>query len=347
MRRKGEKSENSASSPGLPLQSSGEKMPPWPVFKQIHHLAKVECRMLCLKAHSAEYCVGSSRESRIEEAMIVKFHVAAVQTKTFLGPDEQKRNMESAGEYVAEAAKQGAKFICFPETYPGPWKAPLSYSPILPLTEMARKHGVYIVAGANCPVPDDPARGYTSQVLVGPDGLIGRYNRTIPKGPWIYKGGRFWDYDYQEADDVPVFDTPFGKVGILICSEVYSPELSRLLALKGAEIIFLPAGVSKYELQETWRNLIWSRAIENLAYTVTCQNILGAEHGLAMICSPEEILIESLKPGIFIAECDFDRIRWLRKQKDLYGPPMPWRTKPGILRDWRRPEIFRKNFPDW
>ena len=245
MRRKGEKSENSASSPGLPLQSSGEKMPPWRVFKQIHHLAKVECRMLCLKAHSAEYCVGSSRESRIEEAMIVKFHVAAVQTKTFLGPDEQKRNMESAGEYVAEAAKQGAKFICFPETYPGPWKAPLSYSPILPLTEMARKHGVYIVAGANCPVPDDPARGYTSQVLVGPDGLIGRYNRTIPKGPWIYKGGRFWDYDYQEADDVPVFDTPFGKVGILICSEVYSPELSRLLALKGAEIIFLPAGVSK------------------------------------------------------------------------------------------------------
>ncbi len=96
--------------------------------------------------------------------------------------------------------------------------------------------------------------------------LVGRYNRTIPKGPWIYKGGRFWDYDYQEADDVPVFDTPFGKVGILICSEVYSPELSRLLALKGAEIIFLPAGVCKYELHETWRNLIWSRAIENLAY---------------------------------------------------------------------------------
>jgi len=28
-------------------------------------------------------------------------------------------------------------------------------------------------------------------------------------------------------------------------------------------------------------------------------------------------------------------------------PPMPWRTKPGILRDWRRPEVFRKNFPDW
>jgi predicted amidohydrolase len=264
-----------------------------------------------------------------------------------LEADAQEKNIEKAREYVAEAAKQGAKFICFPETYPGPWKAPLSYSPVAPLEEMARKHGVYIVAGANCPVPGNPKRGYTSQVLVGPEGLVGRYNRTIPKGPWIYKGGRFWDYDYQEDDELPVFDTAFCKVGILICSEVYSPELSRLLALKGAEVIFLPAGICKYELHETWRNLIWSRAIENLAYTVTCQNILGAEHGLAMICSPEEILVESVKPGIFIAECDFERIRWLREERDLYGPPMPWRTKPGVLRDWRRSELFRKNFADW
>jgi predicted amidohydrolase len=277
----------------------------------------------------------------------MKIKVAAVQTKTFLEADEQKRNIEKAREYVAEAAQQGATFICFPETYPGPWKAPLSYSPVAPLEEMAREHHVYIIAGANCPVPGNPERGYTSQILVGPEGLIGRYNRTTPKGPWIYKGGRFWDYDYQEGVELPVFDTPFCKVGILICSEVYCPELSRLLALKGAEIIFLPAGVCKYELHETWRNLIWSRAIENLVYSVTCQNILGAEQGLAMICSPEEIVVESTKPGIFIAECDVERIRWLREEKDLYGPPMPWKTKPGVLRDWRIPNLFRKNFSDW
>jgi predicted amidohydrolase len=282
-----------------------------------------------------------------KEMVSMKVKVAAIQTKTFLEADEQTRNIEKAREYIAEAAEQGAKFICFPETYPGPWKAPLSYSPVEPLREMARKHDVYIVAGANCPVPGNPERGYTSQILVGPDGSVGRYNRTIPKGPWIYKGGRFWDYDYQEGDDLPVFNTPFGTVGILICSEVYVPELSRLLALKGAEILFLPAGVCKYELHATWRNLIWSRAIENLAYTVTCQNILGAEHGLAMICSPEEIIVESTKPGIFIAECDIDRIRWLRKETDLYGPPMPWNAKPGVLRDWRRSDVYRKNYPDW
>ena len=277
----------------------------------------------------------------------MKVRVAAVQTKTFLEADEQKKNIEKAGEYVAEAAGQGAQVVCFPETYPGPWKAPLKYSPVDALEEMAAKHDVCIVAGANYPVLGKPEKGYCSQILVGPKGLIGRYNRTLPKGPWIYKGGRFWDFDYQEADEVPVFETPFGKVGILICSEVYSPELSRLLALKGAEMIFLPAGICKYELHDTWRNLIWSRAIENLAYTVTCANILGAEKGLAMICSPEEILLESTRPGIFIAECDLDRIRWLREEKDQYGPPMPFNTKPGVLRDWRRSGLFRKNFPDW
>ena len=146
------------------------------------------------------------------------------QTQTFLEAVEQKKNIERAREYVAEAARQGAKFICFPETYPGPWKAPLSYSPVKPLEEMASEYGVYIVAGANWPVPGKPDRGYCSEVLIGPKGLIGRYNRTLPKGPWIYKGGRFWDFDYLEDNELPVFDTPFCKVGLLICSEVYVPE---------------------------------------------------------------------------------------------------------------------------
>ena len=271
--------------------------------------------------------------------------VAAIQTQTFPEADEQKKNIAAAREYVAQAADLGAQFICFPESYPGPWKTPLSYSPVAPLEEMAAKHNVHLIAGAFCPVPGAPGRGYASTVFIGPNGLIGRYNRTIPKGPWIYKGGRYWDFDYQEADELPVFATPAGKIGILLCSEVYVPELSRILALKGAEIIFLPAGVWKRDLQETWRNLIWSRAIENLAYTVTCQNIFEKEPGLAMICSPEEILRESTQPGIMVADCDLERIRWLREEMDQY-PPKAYKTKPGIFRDWRSPGLFKKNWTE-
>ena len=118
----------------------------------------------------------------------MKIKVAAIQTKTFLEADEQTKNIEKAREYVAEAADLGAKFVCFPETYPGPWKAPLSYSPVEPLQEVAGKHDVYIVAGANCPVPGDPGRGYTSQILVGPDGSVGGTIERFPRDPGSIKG---------------------------------------------------------------------------------------------------------------------------------------------------------------
>ena len=92
----------------------------------------------------------------------MRVKVAAIQTKTFPEADEQKENIRKTRDYVAEAADQGVQFICFPEAYPGPWKAPLSFSPVKPLEEMASKHGVYIVAGANCPVPGKSNRGYCS-----------------------------------------------------------------------------------------------------------------------------------------------------------------------------------------
>ncbi len=276
----------------------------------------------------------------------MKVQVAVIQTETYHLGDKDK-TLAQASRYVREAAEMGAQIICFPETYPGPWRVPLDYSPVEALSQAAAKHDVYIVAGANEPLKEDPSRGHASQVLIGPQGLIGRYNRTIPPGPWLYKGGRFWDLDYKEGDELPVFETPLGKVGVLVCSEVYAPELSRVLALKGAEMVFLPAGISKYELHETWRTLIWARAIENLMYTFTCQNILGIERGLAMICSPEEVLVESEKPGVFVAECDLERIRWLRETKDRYELPLPFKAKPGVLRDWRRPELYRKACPEW
>ena len=87
--------------------------------------------------------------------------------------------MERAFRYIDDAVSAGARIVCFAEACPGPWKAPLSYSPVKPLEEMAFRHGVYTVAGANWPVPGRPEKGYCSEILVGPKGLIGRYNRPI------------------------------------------------------------------------------------------------------------------------------------------------------------------------
>ena len=98
-----------------------------------------------------------------------------------------------------------------------------------------------------------------------------------------------------------------------MCSEVYMPEVARALALRGAELIFMPAGTDKRRLWATWRTLIWARAIENLAVVVTTQNLFNhGERGLAMVAAPEEILFESTAPGLSVVDVDLDRLRAMR-----------------------------------
>jgi predicted amidohydrolase len=135
-------------------------------------------------------------------------------------------------------------------------------------------------------------------------------------------------------------------VGLAMCSEVYMPEVSRALALRGAEIIFLPAGANKQKLWATWRNLIWARAIENLAIVVTTQNLFGQDdQGLAMVASPEEIIFESTKAGLFVVDVDLKRMRELRHSRDEVGSSARNAAKAGVLTQWQRPELYDTFFP--
>ena len=121
--------------------------------------------------------------------------------------------------------------------------------------------------------------------------------------------------------------------------------MSRALALRGAEIIFLPGGVDKLKLWDTWRNLIWSRSIENLAITITTQNLFSeSETGLAMVATPEEILFESTSAGMSVVDIDLSRIRDLRSQDDEVLSANSNGAKAGVLDQWQRPELYDKFF---
>jgi predicted amidohydrolase len=272
------------------------------------------------------------------------FRIAVVQPR--IRPEEGEGNVKYACEYIAEAAGLGARIVCFPELYPGPWAASLDYDPLPTLGEAARDHGVHVLAGMVEEVPGEPERHHVALVLIGSDGEeVGRYRRMIPEGPWIYKGAPFHGLDYKSGAELPVFDLGDTTIGLLMCSELYVPELARMLAVAGAEIIFMPAGNWKKGQWETWRILMRARSIENLAYTATCQNIVGTEGrhpGLAMICSPEEILAESSGVGVLVADCDLDRLRMLRREEDRRDFPDQKACKTGVLWQWYRPDLFRK-----
>jgi predicted amidohydrolase len=270
------------------------------------------------------------------------FRIAVVQPISHR-PGDDEANVADAVRTIEQAARQGADFICLPETYPGPWRMPVTFDPTDAMVQAAAQHRVHVVFGTIEPIDAKLGTAYNLICMAYPDGRpLARYRRTHPNGPWIYTGGAEWEFKWVAANEFPVFDTVHGKVGLAMCSEVYVPEVTRALALRGAELIFMPAGTDKRRLWATWRALIWARAIENLAIVVTTQNLFApTDRGLAMVAGPEEILFESTAPGISFVDVGLERIRFLRGTRDELGSSADCAVKQGLLGpQWQRPELY-------
>ena len=170
-------------------------------------------------------------------------------------------NVEEFCRFVARAAQMGASIVCLPEgiTVVGTGLSYVEAAEPVPgpttrrLGAAAREHKLYIVAGIY--EREGPAV-YNTAVLLGPDGgLAGKYRKVCLPREEI-EGG------ITPGEELPVFDTAFGRVGIMICWDVFFPEPARVLARKGAEIIFLPIWGGNLTLAQ-------ARAIENQVYLVS------------------------------------------------------------------------------
>jgi len=107
---------------------------------------------------------------------------------------------------------------------------------------------------------------FNSAVLIDPDGeVIGRYSKTH-----FAQGYRVNPDFYRPGDDYPVFDTPFGKAAILICYDRQLPEPARIMALKGAQVLFVPSFGSWTDPGGWNTNLLRTRAYENGFPLVFC-----------------------------------------------------------------------------
>jgi predicted amidohydrolase len=270
----------------------------------------------------------------------VQIRLAAIQPRSSSGVDEA-RNAGAALGWLDRAADEGADIVLFPEGYPGPANPVNQYESIEPLARRAAQLGLHVVASRI-----EPAAGgghhMTVHLIDDHGATAGVYRRTSPRGPYIYRDLDAWDFDYvHSSDEPPVFETRLGRIGLLVCSEVYVPELSRILALKGADLIAYPAGGAINELLATWRPLVWARAIENLVYTVAVQNLYGSEQGVGTVAGPERVLAESPDEGMLLADLDLDRLEFLRSRDERIEFPKPYLTIPGVMR-WRRPELYRQ-----
>jgi len=276
--------------------------------------------------------------------------IAAVQPPSFAGAEDHK-NAAQACAFIDEAANAGASYVVFPEGYPGPYSGPMENDALERVRERARARGVWVSAG-RLERGDLPDTYHITHVLIDADGVVrARYRRVQPNHPVFnayLMGGR---HHVLPGDELMTVDAPFGRIGLLICSELFVPELSRILMLRGADLLVAPGGgvhgPTRTRLQETWRAVARARAAENLVYVVVTQNLFaGSRQGRTCIASPERMLAQRDDPGIAFADLDPSRLDALRSRyydEEILSPPdRPedvFFSRPGQSHD-RRPELY-------
>ena len=193
---------------------------------------------MCLP-HTDLFCIAGGNTMKIKKEIPVK--VAVVQMEPVVG--ETEKNLANCLAKVAEAADNGAQLIVLPELCVSGYvfanreeafalSEPIPGGPSYQAFEtLARERKIYLYAGLNENCGD---RLYNTAVLFGPEGIVGKYRKL-----------QIWDDEYLwfEPGDLglPVFHTPIGRIGMLVCNDCWYQELYRILAMQGADIII--AGV--------------------------------------------------------------------------------------------------------
>ena len=199
--------------------------------------------------------------------------IAVCQMKVF---DDKDKNISHALDMIDEAANNGAQIIVLPEMFNCPYEN--SYFPVFAeeypgktteaLKNAAKKNSIYLVGGS---IPEsENGNIYNTSFIFDRNGeLIGKHQKMHLFDIDVEGGVSFKESDTLSAGNkVTVVDTEFGKIGVAICYDIRFPELSRLMALEGAELIILPAAFNMTTGPTHWELSIRMRALDNQVYFV-------------------------------------------------------------------------------
>ena len=192
-------------------------------------------------------------------------------------------NIKKIEQITTRARKQGAELVVFPELsltgyvlrdeiyglaepIPGPATEAVA--------KIAQKANVYIVLGMPELCGKAEATIHNTAVLVGPEGLVGKYQKMYLPTHSVFEEKRYFRPGYQAA----AFDTRLGRIGLIICYDIFFPEVSRLVRLEGARLLVC-ISASPATRRAFFETLTVARAMENAAF-LAYVNLVGIEDGL-------------------------------------------------------------------
>ncbi|MDK2918953.1 MAG: omega-amidase [Candidatus Petromonas sp.] len=258
-----------------------------------------------------------------------KFKLAICQMKVVENKDE---NLKKAEKMIRQAHNNDADVIVLPEMFNCPYanKYFPEYAEVVPgpttnfLSKLAKEFGVYIVGGS-IPEKVDNKIYNTSFIFDRSGNIIGRHRKMHLFDIDVKGAITFKESDtLSSGNEVTVFETEFCKVGVAICYDMRFPELIRLMVLKGAEMIIVPAAFNMTTGPAHWHLTAKARALDNQVYFAAASparniNSIYVAYGHSLIASPwGDIIAEANeKETILYGEIDLEKVKKVREELPL------------------------------
>ncbi len=246
-------------------------------------------------------------------------HLAIGQAPVVLG--DVGKNLEIMENLICEAQKdreQEIDLIVFPELFVTGYNLRDNYNDVaekIPdkgeaqtgMYKLAKKYNIHLATGI---VEKSGKSLFNSAILIGPKGHIGHYRKQfLPNfGPFEEK------LFFGQGDQNPVFDTPFGKVGMQICYDIFFPETSMGLAHNGADLI-LNLAASPTTSRPLFHRVLPARAIETTCFYGYANNV-GTQGSLTF--AGESVVVDprgktlaeipSFEEGVLVCEIPIEEL---------------------------------------
>jgi len=273
----------------------------------------------------------------------MSFALLAIQPDIRPTPAE---NLEQLGTLLERYREREADIVALPEMFVCPYQTdnfprfaePEGGPTWQALSAYARQYGIYLAAGTVPEVGEDGKVYNTAYVFDRNGNQIAKHRKIHLFDIQLKEGTWFRESDTVSAgNQITVFNTEFGTMGVCVCYDIRFPELFRRMVDAGAKLVFVPASFNMKTGPSHWDLCYRSRAVDNQIYVIGCAPARNPELGYvsyshSIAADPwGEIAELGDRPGVLEVHPDFDYVDKIRQQlpllqhrrKDLYEVTEP------------------------